>query len=147
MDQRTDNRVQCVGDGEHDGDEVEHERECYIELDGAHHALGERDEVRQLRDFVVDERDIRGVHGDVAAHAAHCDADIGGLIGADVDELFDARAGAGDGQLFEKTAELHDERDLTRGEVFADADRRDQRERDEHVCLDVERRDKADDGL
>ena len=79
MDQRTDNRVQCVGDGEHDGDEVEHERECYIELDGAHHALGERDEVRQLRDFVVDERDIRGVHGDVAAHAAHCDADIGGL--------------------------------------------------------------------
>ena len=56
-------------------------------------------------------------------------------------------AGAGDGQLFEKTAELPDERDLTRGEVFADADRRDQRERDEHVCLDVERRDKADDGL
>lgn len=51
MDQRTDNRVQCVGDGEHDGDEVEHERECYIELDGAHHALGERDEVRQLLDF------------------------------------------------------------------------------------------------
>lgn len=64
-----------------------------------------------------------------------------------MDELFDACAGAGDGQLFEKTAELHDERDLTRGEVFADADRRDQRERDEHVCLDVERRDKADDGL
>ena len=56
-------------------------------------------------------------------------------------------ASAGDGQLFEKTAELPDERDLTRGEVFADADRRDQRERDEHVCLDVERRDKADDGL
>ena len=167
MDQRTDNRVQCAGDGEHDGDEVERERECYIELDGAHHALGERDEVRQFLDLVIDERDIRGVHGDVAAHAAHCDADIGGLergrvvhavadhadliarslIGADVDELFDARAGAGDGQLFEKTAELHDERDLTRGEVFTDADRRDQRERDEHVCLDVERRDKADDGL
>ena len=139
MDQRTDNRVQCVGDGEHDGDEVEHERECYIELDGAHHALGERDEVRQLRDFVVDERDIRGVHGDVAAHAAHCDADLDGLGGdsrflsaqddvrglrCQMDELFDAR-----------------------GEVFADADRRDQRERDEHVCLDVERRDKADDGL
>ena len=58
-----------------------------------------------------------------------------------MDELFDARVGAGDGQLFEKTAELHDERDL------ADADRRDQRERDEHVRLDVERRDKADDGL
>ena len=104
--------------------------------------------MRQLLDLVVDERDIRSVHGDVAAQRlAHCDADIGGLIGADVDELFDARAGAGDGQLFEKTAELHDERDLTRGEVFADADRRDQREQDEHVCLDVERRDKADDGL
>ena len=70
MDQRTDNRVQCAGDGEHDGDEVERERECYIELDGAHHALGERDEVRQLLDFVVDERDVRGVRGNVAAHAA-----------------------------------------------------------------------------
>ena len=39
-----------------------------------------------------------------------------------VDELFNARAGAGDGQLFKKTAELHDERDLARGEVLADAD-------------------------
>ena len=36
MDQRADNMVQCAGDG----DEVERERECYIELDGAHHALG-----------------------------------------------------------------------------------------------------------
>ena len=98
--------------------------------------------------------------------AAHCDADIGGLergrvvhavadhadliargLRRQVDELFDARAGAGDGQLFKKTAELHDERDLARGEILTDADRRDQRERDEPVCLDVERRDKADDGL
>ena len=79
MDQRTDNRVQCAGDGEHDGDEVERERECYIELDGAHHALGERDEVRQFLDLVIDERDIRGVHGDVAAHTAHGDANVGGL--------------------------------------------------------------------
>mgnify|MGYP004425860173 CR=1 FL=1 len=53
MDQRTDNRVQCAGDGEHDGDEVERERECYIELDGAHHALGERDEVRQLLESAI----------------------------------------------------------------------------------------------
>lgn len=163
MDQRTDNRVQCVGDGEHDGDEVEHERECYIELDGAHHALGERDEVRQLRDFsstsaisavstamsLSTPADIGGLERGRVVHAVadHADLIARGLIGADVDELFDARAGAGDGQLFEKTAELHDERDLTRGKVFADADRRDQRERDEHVCLDVERRDKADDGL
>ena len=64
-----------------------------------------------------------------------------------VDELFDARAGASDGQLFKKTAELHDERDLARGEILTDADRRDQRERDEHVRFDVERRDKADDGF
>lgn len=89
--------------------------------------------------------------------AAHCDADIGGLergrvvhavadradliarglIGADVGELFDARAGAGDGQLFEKTAELHDERDLTRGEVFADADRRDQCDAGDHEQCDI----------
>ena len=163
MDQRADNRVQCAGDGEHDGDEVERERECYIELDGAHHALGERDEVRQLLDFsstsaisavstamsLSTPADIGGLERGRVVHAVadHADLIARGLIGADVGELFDARVGAGDGQLFEKTAELHDERDLTRGEVFADADRRDQRERDEHVCLDVERRDKADDGL
>ena len=44
---------------------------------------------------------------------------------------------AGDGQLFEKTAELHDERDLTRGEVFADADRRDQRDAGDHEQCDI----------
>jgi len=44
---------------------------------------------------------------------------------------------AGDGQLFEKTAELHDERDLTRGEVFADADRRDQRNAGDHEQCDI----------
>jgi len=147
MDQRTDNRVQCAGDGEHDGDEVERERECYIELDGAHHALGERDEVRQLLDLVVDERDIRGVHGDVAAHAAHCDADIGGLergrvvyavadhadlcirrlIGADVGELVLGQAvcvhladvelrGNGRGGVLMVTREQHG-LDLKRGEL------------------------------
>ena len=35
--------------------------------------------MRQLLDLVFDERDIRAVHGGVAAHAAHRDADIGGL--------------------------------------------------------------------
>ena len=88
--------------------------------------------------------DLDGLGGDGCFLSAGDDAR--GLR-CQMDELFDARVGAGDGQLFEKTAELHDERDLTRGEDFADADRRDQRERDEHVCLDVERRDKADDGL
>ncbi len=44
---------------------------------------------------------------------------------------------AGDGQLFEKTAELHDERDLTRGEVFADADRRDQRDAGDYEQCDI----------
>ena len=81
MDQRADNRVQCAGDGEHDGDEVERERECYIELDGAHHALGERDEVRQLLDLVVDERDIRAVHGGVGDGAALRELDNSGLSG------------------------------------------------------------------
>ena len=79
MYQRADDGIQRAGDGKCDGNEVERHRERHVELDGAHHALGERDEVRQLLDFAVDERDIRGVHGDVAAHAAHCDADIGGL--------------------------------------------------------------------
>ena len=35
--------------------------------------------MRQFLDLVIDERDIRGVHGDVAAHAAHGDANVGGL--------------------------------------------------------------------
>ena len=34
--------------------------------------------------------------------------------------------------------------DLARGEILADADRGDQRERNEHVGLDIERRHKAD---
>ena len=88
--------------------------------------------------------DLDGLGGDGCFLSAGDDAR--GLR-RQMDELFDARVGAGDGQLFEKTAELHDERDLTRGEDLADADRRDQRERDEHVRLDVERRDEADDGL
>ena len=45
-----------------------------------HHALGEGDEVGQFLDLVIDERDIRGVHGDVAANAAHGNAHIGGLF-------------------------------------------------------------------
>ena len=152
MDQRTDNRVQCAGDGEHDGDEVERERECYIELDGAHHALGERDEVRQFLDLVIDERDIRGVHGDVAAHAAHGDANVGGLergrvvyavadhadlfahglIGADVGELVLGQAvcvyltdvelrGDGRGGILMVAREQH-RLDLKRGETV------------DHVC-------------
>ena len=51
------------------------------------------------------------------------------------------------GQFLEQGTELHDKRDLAGGKVLADAERRDQRERDEHVGLDVERRHKADDGL
>ena len=82
--------------------------------------------MRQLRDFVVDECDIRGVHGDVAAHAAHCDADIGGLIGADVGELVLGQAvcvhladvelrGNGRGGVLMVTREQHG-LDLKRGE-------------------------------
>ncbi len=38
--------------------------------------MRERDQVRQLPDLVVYERDVGCVHGNVAADAAHCDADI-----------------------------------------------------------------------
>ena len=47
-----------------------------IALDGDHHPLGQPQQVGQLPDVVIDQRDVRGVHGDVAAHAAHGDAHI-----------------------------------------------------------------------
>ena len=64
-----------------------------------------------------------------------------------VDELFDARPRPRDGQILEQRAELHDERDLARGEVLADDDRCDQRDGHQHIRLDVERGHQPDDRL
>ena len=130
-------------------------------------ALGLIDRERfACHDGLIDRRlprDDHAVHGDGLAgqhaqnvadpdllrrHGAFLDAedDARGLR-RQADELFNARAGLGHGQFLEQGAELHDKRDLAGGKVLADADRRDQRERDEHVGLDVERRHKADDGF
>ena len=68
-------------------------------------------------------------------------------LGRELHELFDARAGFGDGQVLEQGAELHDEGHLARGEVLADDDRGDERHGDEHVGLDVKGGDEPDDGL
>ena len=70
-----------------------------------------------------------------------------GRLGRQVDQLFDAGPGLGDGQLLQQRAQLHDERNLSGGERLSDADGRDQRQRNQHVRLDVERGDKADHGL
>lgn len=48
-------------------------------------------------------------------------------------------------QLFEQAAELHDDCHFARRKILADGDRGDERERDEHVCLDIECGDESDD--
>ncbi len=50
-------------------------------------------------------------------------------------------------QLLEQGAQLHDHRHLARSKNFPDADGSDQRQRHQHICLDVEGRDQSDKGL
>ena len=76
MDQRADDGIQRPDDGQRDGDEVERHGEGQVELDGGHHPPGEGHEMRQLLHRIIHQRDIRGVHGDITAHAAHGDADV-----------------------------------------------------------------------
>ena len=64
-----------------------------------------------------------------------------------VHQLFDARPGLCHRQLLQQAAQLHDEGHLTGGKVLSDADRGDQRQRHQHVRLDVKGSHKADDGL
>ena len=71
-----DDGIQRPDDGQRDGDEVERHGEGHVELDGGHHPPGEGHEMRQLLHLIVHQRDIRGVHGDITAHAAHGDADV-----------------------------------------------------------------------
>ena len=67
MDQCADDGIQRPVDGQRNGDEVERHGEGQVELDGGHHPPGEGHEMRQLLHLIVHQRDIRGVHGDVAA--------------------------------------------------------------------------------
>ena len=64
-----------------------------------------------------------------------------------VHELLDARPGTRHGQLFQKRTQLHDEGNLAGGEIFTDEHRCHERQRNEHVRLDVEGGDETDDGL
>lgn len=84
MDQGAHHRVQDTGDSQGDGDEVQGHGEGQIALDGAHHPLGECQQMGQLPDVVVYQGDVRGVHSDVAAHAAHGNAHMGPLQGRSV---------------------------------------------------------------
>ena len=62
-------------------------------------------------------------------------------------QSLDASAGPGHRQLFQKAAQLHDERHLTRRKILADDDRRDECDGHQHVSLDVKCGDQPDDGL
>ena len=70
--------------GQDYGHEVEQHGEAEIALDGEHHAPGEAQEVRQLAQLIAHQGDVRGVHGDVAAYAAHGYAHAGPLEGRGV---------------------------------------------------------------
>ena len=72
--------------------------------------------------------------------------DAGGL-GREVHQLFDARAGLGHRQILQQRPQLHDEGHLARGKVLADAHGGDQGRGDQHIRLDVEGGDKADEGF
>ena len=61
-----------------------------------------------------------------------------------VDQALDSRTGALDGELFEKSADLHDEGDLACREVLAYDDGGDERDRHQDVGLYVELGDKSD---
>ena len=76
MDQGTHNGIQRAGDGQCDGNEVQRHREGHIQLDGGHHPLGQGHQMGQFLDLVIHQRDIRRVHGDVAANADHGNAHI-----------------------------------------------------------------------
>lgn len=67
-----------------------------------------------------------------------------GRLGRQMHQLLDPGSGSGDRQFLEQAAELHNERDLTGGERLTDADGGDQRQRYQHVRLDVEGGDQPD---
>ena len=79
MRQRAHDGGEHAGDGQRDGEEIERHGEGEVQLDGAHHAVRKRQQMRKFLHLVVHERDVGGVYGDVAAHAAHSDAYVGAL--------------------------------------------------------------------
>lgn len=107
MDKCPHNGVEHAGYGEEDGQKIESHGKAQIPLDGGHHTPGEGKQVRQLPDFIVNERDIRSIDRNVAAHPAHRDADHGffqrrGIVDAVTDHADGtacALAGVDEGQL------------------------------------------------
>ena len=79
MYQRAHDGGEHAGDGQRDGEEIERHGEGEVQLDGAHHAVRKRQQMRKFLHLVVHERDVGGVYGDVAAHAAYSDAYVGAL--------------------------------------------------------------------
>ena len=76
MHQCADNRVEDARDRQHDGNKVERHGKGQVALDDPHHVPRQPQQVRQLVNFVIDQRNVRGIDRDVAAHAAHRDTHI-----------------------------------------------------------------------
>ena len=76
MDQRTDNRVQDTGDGEHNRSKIQRHGEGQVAFDDQHHVPRQTEQMRHLAYLVVDQRDIRRIDRNVAAYAAHGDTHI-----------------------------------------------------------------------
>ena len=62
-----------------------------------------------------------------------------------MNQLLDPGPGLRHGQFFQQSAQLHDERHFASGKFLPDADRGDQRQRYQHVRLDVKGRHQPDD--
>ena len=67
--------------------------------------------------------------------------------GSQVNQLFNAGPCSGDGQILQKSAQLHNESYLAGSEIFADEDRCNQCNRDQHISLDIKSSNQADQGL
>ena len=104
-------------------------------------------------DHTVHRHPLAGKHSDTVAelHLLGGDdllpaaAQHPGGLGRQMDQLFNAGPGPGHSQLLQQAAQLHDERHLSGGEGLADANRGNQRQRHQHIRLDVKGRHKADD--
>ena len=68
-----------------------------------------------------------------------------GRLRRQMDQLFDAGSGLCHRQLLQQRAQLHDKGHFSGGKGLSDAERGDQRQRDQHIRLDVKGRYQPDD--
>ena len=93
---------------------------------------------RQNTQHIID-RDLRG-RNDLLRTAV--DPSCG--LRRQMHKFFDTGARLGNRQVFQQSAELHDERDFTGREIFADQHGSNQRDGDQHIGFDIKRRNESD---